>query len=151
MAYSTVEGFAAYFGDRESIQVSNMDNPNATTINRAAIQSALDVASEEIDGYIRTARYTVPMDPAPAVLGPKCNDIARYRLDNYRTREEVRQRYMDSIFWLKDVASGKVTLPIAPSSGGDGANSGIQEKPLCRYYSVPRVFSGANAFPHRGY
>jgi phage gp36-like protein len=157
MAYSTVEEFALYFGDRESIQVSNMDNPNATTINRVAIESALNVASEEIDGYIRTAGYAVPIVPSPSVLGPKCCDIARYRLDNYRTREEVRQRYMDSVFWLKDVATGKVTLPTVPSTGGgsgvpgDGSSGGLQEKPLCRFYTVDRVFSGKVTFPYRGY
>lgn len=151
MAYGTVEEFVAYFGERESIQVSNLDNPNATTINRTAIEAAIEIASDEIDGYLRTAQYTVPIAPAPAILKPKCFDIARYRLDNYRTREEVRQRYMDSIFWLKDVASGKVTLPIGNGSSGGGDEAGAtQERPLCRYYSVDRVFSGQTAFPYRG-
>ena len=53
MSYCAPEAFIGIFGERETINLSNLDEPTATTVNTARLQQALDDASEEIDTYLQ--------------------------------------------------------------------------------------------------
>ncbi|NJR38533.1 MAG: DUF1320 family protein [Leptolyngbyaceae cyanobacterium CSU_1_4] len=106
-------------------------------VEEKILNRALDDADAEADGYLQAAGYTLPLSSVPLILRNKCCDIARYRLDRNRPRDDVRQRYEDAIAFFKDLVNGRVKLPIAMNTGGgDGTNS-IQP----RWYSGDRVFT----------
>lgn len=89
--------------------------------DKAVVDQALASASAEIDGFL-SQRYTLPLDPAPAVLKQYCIDIAVYRMsptDDNRT-EEMRRRYEDAIAFLTKVAEGK--LGLGSDSDGDAVS-----------------------------
>jgi phage gp36-like protein len=111
MPYCAIAEFITTFGEQETVAVSNLYTPSAIAIDETNLEQALTDASALIDGYIQ-GRVTLPLSAlqVPATLKACCADIARYRLDRNRCREEVRMRYEDWIVWLKDVSKGIVNL-----------------------------------------
>jgi phage gp36-like protein len=110
MNYANQEDMINLFGEPEVIELTNLDNPNSETIDTTRLDQALDYASREVDSYLQVAQYQLPLTSFPLVLRNKVADIARYHLDSYRAREDVRQRYEDAVKWLQMLASGKVGL-----------------------------------------
>jgi phage gp36-like protein len=111
MPYCTIAQFIDTFGEQEAIALTNLHRPSEVAIDEDNLTQALTDASAMIDGYIQN-RVSLPLtEPQiPATLKACCADIARYRLDRNRCREEVRIRYEDWISWLKDVSKGIVNL-----------------------------------------
>jgi phage gp36-like protein len=134
MAYATRQDFIAAFGERETLMLTNLDNPNSVTIDPIPLDKALDDATAEIDTYI-ASRYILPLASTPTVVNRYCLDIARYMLDRIRSREDVRLRYEDALKWLGMLASGKVSIgadllgasisQTAPSLDASGARSSV--------------------------
>lgn len=134
MAYAITADFIDAFGERETIMLTNLDNPNTTVINPIPLNKALDDATAEIDTYIGS-RYVLPLASTPSVVNRYCLDIARYMLDRIRSREDVRLRYEDALKWLGMLASGKVSIgadllgssisQTAPSLDASGARSHV--------------------------
>lgn len=133
MPYATQQDFIDAFGEVEAIELTNLDNAAATSVNAPPLTKALTDASATIDAYVG-ARYVLPLSVVPAPLDRHCLDIARYYLDRIRSREDVRARYDDAIKFLTSVAKGTVSLggdlisgqnvsSIAPSLDASGARS----------------------------
>lgn len=118
MPYATQQDFIDAFQEHEAIMLTNLDRPNATTVDSVPMAAALAAASSIIDGYCGQ-RYALPLNPLPLVAKEYCLDIARYRLDRIRSREDVRQRYEDAIRYLEQVGKGLVSL------GADVAGVGV--------------------------
>lgn len=109
--YGTVDLFIEAFGLSEATQLSNLDSPNAEGVNSIPIVRALTDGAAQIDSYIGRI-YTLPLTVIPQVLIPYALDIARYRLDRIRDRENVRARYSDALKWLESVRDGKCHLGV---------------------------------------
>jgi phage gp36-like protein len=134
MAYAIAADFIKAFGERETLMLTNLDNPNSVTIDPIPLDKALDDATAEIDTYIGS-RYILPLASTPTVVNRYCLDIARYMLDRIRSREDVRLRYEDALKWLGMLASGKVSIgadllgssisQTAPSLGASGARTSV--------------------------
>jgi phage gp36-like protein len=134
MAYAIAQNFIDAFGQRETLMLTNLDNPNAVAIDPVPLNKALDDATAEIDTYIGS-RYILPLNSTPSVVNRYCLDIARYMLDRIRSREDVRLRYEDALKWLGMLASGKVSIgadllgasisQTAPSLDASGARSTV--------------------------
>jgi phage gp36-like protein len=124
----------------EAIALTNLEDSDLERIDDKVLNRALEDADAEVDGYLSAAGYTLPLATAPLNLRNKCCDIARYRLDRNRPREDVRQRYEDAIAFLKDLASGRVKLPIG-SSGGDGTLPDSANSIQPQWYTSDRVFT----------
>jgi phage gp36-like protein len=107
--YATISDFIDEIQITETIWLTNLDDPAATAINSNTLNAALIAASEIIDTYCGS-RYSLPLDPAPAVMTAYCIDIARYRLDRVRSREDVRLRYEDVLKFLLQVSRGAVSI-----------------------------------------
>jgi phage gp36-like protein len=109
--YCSAVEFVKLFGEQEAVELTNLCDPCSTTIDEERLEQALTYSSAIIDGYIQN-RVTLPLTALqiPETLKACCADIARYRLDRNRCREEVRIRYEDWISWLKDVSKGVVNL-----------------------------------------
>ena len=97
----------------------------------AVLDAVIARAEGELNSYV-ARRHTVPLDltandeMAEAVRG-KCIDLAAYYLRCRRPGmpQELRDRYLDAVRWLRDVAAGKVTLggvPEPPASGLGGTH-----------------------------
>jgi phage gp36-like protein len=125
--YGTAAQFVEAFGEPETVMLTNLDTPMATAIDPVPLERDLIDAAALIDSYIGR-RYLLPLTVTPGVLIPYSLDIARYRLDRIRNREDVRVRYEDAIKWLESIACGKCALmglgadaltnqPVNPTSG----------------------------------
>jgi phage gp36-like protein len=136
MNYATTADMVELFGNSEMVELTNLDDPGAIAIDQPRLEKALDYASREVDSYLTAAQYQLPLPNVPLVLRNKVADIARYHLDSYRAREDVRQRYEDAVKWLGLLAQGKVSL---------GLDKTTQEQVVTddavTYYSQPKVFT----------
>lgn len=79
----------------------------------ARIEDAIADAERTVDGYLRL-RYTLPLDPVPAILTTWTRSITRYRLHknleaDARTNPIVRD-YRDAIKFLEQVRDGSFSL-----------------------------------------
>lgn len=117
MGYATQADIVAQFGEREVIALADRDNLGV--IDAAILQSALNDASAEIDGYL-VGRYIVPLTVVSRLIVTYCCDIARYRLSGATVTEveTVRSRYKDALRFLEGVRDGKNDLgvDVAPAT-----------------------------------
>jgi phage gp36-like protein len=109
MPYATQSDLVGRFGNRELVQLTNIETPSATSLNGAVADRALADASAEIDTYL-AGRFALPLAVVPSVLVRLCCDIARYRLAENRSTEEMRRRYEDATRVLEQVRDGKLQL-----------------------------------------
>ena len=112
-----------------------MDDPNSVVMDTVVIQRRLDDATAEIDTYLQAAGYSLPLVSTPVVLRNRCCDIARYNLDRIRMREDVQQRYKESIAYLKDLVRGIADLGLAQN------NQPLAVPDAPQWYSGDRVFT----------
>ena len=122
MAYATLDQLVSLFGADEIRTLS--DRQGTGELDEAVISDALERASSEVDSYL-ASRYAVPLaDPVPPVVMMVTADIVRYRLTSGDVSEKdpIITRYKSTVAWLKDVASGVVSLPCAGSAPGETAD-----------------------------
>ena len=109
MTYANPQDFIEAFGENEAIMLTNLDNPNTSIVNLVPLNKALVDASGIIDMYVGN-RYVLPLTVVSTVINGYCLDIARYRLDRIRSREDVRLRYEDALKQLQLVTKGLISL-----------------------------------------
>jgi phage gp36-like protein len=115
MPYATRDEFVEAFELRETVELTNLEDPNATNINTVRLDRALIDAASEIDSYLW--RYQLPLSQSVDWFKP-CNlDIAIYRLYQHNVPEDVRNRYLDWIKKLEMIAKGTMKLPATPIDG----------------------------------
>jgi phage gp36-like protein len=135
MAYITVQDLINLFGEPEIVQLSNLDEPNITTVNSARVNQAI-AWSEDIFHSYASFYYVVPLVFLSGVIPPVVRgillDFTRYQLDANLPREDVRIRYEDGIKWLTLLAAGKVSLGDDIKTKADLA----LEKPLSGPFGV---------------
>lgn len=135
MPYATVADMIAAFSQEEVLQLSNIDYPEATTINEDVVNRAISDAAAQIDGYLAT-RYAVPLaDPVPAIIRNHTCDVARWLLDKDRPRDEVTRRRDLVFYYLKDLSNGKANLP------GLDTNNSTSASDLPLYSSPGRTWT----------
>lgn len=116
MPYATISDIIDIFGENEAIQLSNLSDLSAETVNAARWQAAIQTADRLIDSYL-SQRYDTPLPEGeiPYVLVNCSAEIARYKLDREcKFRESVRADYEDQINWLKGIAKGTYDLGPRP-------------------------------------
>lgn len=121
MSYTSKAEMIERFGEREIVQLTDRDR--AGDVDDALLERAIADAAAEAETYI-AARYTLPLPNVPPALGRVVADIARYRLYDDQSPEEVRDRYRDAVRWLERVARGEVTLAIAQVPRAVGVRAG---------------------------
>jgi phage gp36-like protein len=127
MSYANPSDMAARFPNRDLVQITNED-PTVTTVNNAALTTALADASAEIDAFLG-ARFTLPLADPPAMLNRIAIDIAMYRLQTLRPLADVaeaRRRFEDAIVRLMKIAAGQLTLGPAPDGADAPISAGAQ-------------------------
>jgi len=123
MAYANHQDMIDRFAEQQLVEVTD---PDLVAIKVAALDRALEDASDEIDGYLE-GRYRLPLQQPPRSLRLLACNIAMYRLLSLRqidVMEDQRQRYEDAIKFLRAVANGDINLgltqlgdTVAPAGG----------------------------------
>ena len=123
--YATREDLIARFG--AGVEQLESMHPQGNT----AVESAIQDATEEIDGYL-AGRYDLPLSDVPNNLKRLACDIARYYLYFEHPTELVEKRYEQAIDYLKMVANKKAHLSIL-----DNQNQVTEEKPANAPATMP--------------
>jgi len=91
-----------------------------------AIQ-AINTAQGEVDGYLLSGSYSVPLNPVPNNIQNYTIDIAIYNLavmSGFRSDaadNELKIKYEKALEFLRGVATGKYRIPLAIDSGEEAA------------------------------
>lgn len=107
--YATTTEFEQEVGALETVELTNLDDPSAATVNTTRLEKALLAASGEINSYL-ASRYQIPISPIPSVLRTYCIDIACYRLAKNNPPESFATKYNSAIARLKDIEKGQMQL-----------------------------------------
>ena len=105
--YAQLSDLIKLYGEQTLITLTDKDNNQQ--LQAEVADYALENASQAIDSYIG-GRVDLPLKSPPVVLTRHCCVIARYFLEGHFATEQARKDYEDSIKFLRDVASGLVTL-----------------------------------------
>ncbi len=112
-----------------------------------AVEAALNQASALIDGYL-LIRYTLPLPTIPELLKNFCMDMACWKLApaSDRLTDEITNRAIMALTFLKDVAAGKAVIPGLENGGATGlpedGQSGASSENAA-YFSNPRRTPGS--------
>lgn len=122
MGYATEAEFIETFGLQLTIELTNLEAPDATTVNSTVFIRGATRAAGIIDGYIGS-RYALPLTTVPDLLVTLSMDIQRYQMAHHGQEEDVRQRYEDALKMLEKISKGTIDLglplvdAVAPTSG----------------------------------
>lgn len=128
MAYSTLTDLIERAGEEEILQIADRDNDG--TADPAVIAAAIALADQTIDAFL-SARYVLPLAPAPVIVAKWSIAIARYNLHRDGAPDYVVRDYKDAMAELRDAGAGRLMIPDA---------SGIQPAPT----AVGGVTAGAS-------
>ncbi|MGB0683401.1 MAG: gp436 family protein [Magnetovibrionaceae bacterium] len=108
--YATKADMLNRYSEEELIQLTDREEPYTNAIVDGVLDTALADAGHEIDGYIG-ARYTLPLNPVPALLVPIACALTRAYLHVDAMPEEVSEKRDDALRKLKDISKGTMALP----------------------------------------
>ncbi|WP_299165799.1 DUF1320 domain-containing protein [uncultured Tateyamaria sp.] len=132
MTYASEEDLIRRAGAQEIRQVSDRDRDGE--IDQDVVDAALKSADDMINGYV-AVKYALPLATVPDLLTEWAVSIARYKLHHNGAPDHVDADYKSAVSSLKDVAGGRIALPI---DGGTPAQSGMGAHAS---YSPPQVFT----------
>lgn len=110
MSYATQADLENRFGVEEVLQLT--DPENTGSVGAAVIAAALADAQAVVDGYLRSAGYPLPLVHVPVELVRITCDLVRYYLYENSATPAVKDRRDEAVSWLRDVATGKVSLGV---------------------------------------
>jgi phage gp36-like protein len=131
MPYATLQDYLDTFGQDEMIDLTNLHDTTATTVNTANLTRNQEKATAVIDGMIAscpTVAAAMPFATAPAILKALELDLVRYYLDSLNPRDDVRLRYADALKQLQLIGSCQMSLglpaaTVAPNVGSPSFSS----------------------------
>ncbi|EFO30938.1 putative protein gp36 [Roseibium sp. TrichSKD4] len=142
MAYATADDWLK--AEHSQSYIGDLDGDGETDI--AAVDHALDAASEEMNGWL-ASRYTIPVrhEGALRVLKVHCIAIGTYHMARTANQvsEQIETRYKSSIDYLKAIGAGKADLPmpVASSSGGEAGSTSPASSADVQFTSSEKLFS----------
>jgi phage gp36-like protein len=118
--YSTLTDILAHEEERTLIQLTDDDQGGA--IDEDKVTAAILLVDEEINGYIRSRGYAVPLaDPIPALVMGISRDLAIEELYSRKSElgvpEAVKDKAKRARDKLADIQMGKLSLGIEAASG----------------------------------
>jgi phage gp36-like protein len=99
MNIPTVDDFILFYGELESVEISNLENASEGSVDRCKIQNALDTAYEFVMSYDSLCQLPGKIALRRAIKRLNL-DIARYFLDTLQRREDVTTNYQNCIDFL---------------------------------------------------
>lgn len=137
---ATIDDFVLAFGEQEALELTNLDNPEATIIDGTKLQFALDVADDFIGAYYIRAGSVGKVIIAKSRLLFNLR-VARKLLDLYKDRPQVKEDYEGVLAILKfAIEQGE----IAGVSAEDLGDITVASTAPILSVSQQRVFTRAN-------
>jgi phage gp36-like protein len=126
MAYSDKTYFLGKIKSAEldALTADNNENPQDDYLDQAIL-----AADNMIDGYLSAVITDLPLSPVPEMVKQFSYYIATYflhdRIQYNDIPDRVKSNYDTAINYLKDVASGKATIPDLPVSDEEDSSNFI--------------------------
>jgi phage gp36-like protein len=134
---ASVDDFILAYGLKEAIQLTNIDDAAATSVNAAKLRLAIQDANSLIDSYIemsgKAGMVLISSNRRRTAL-----IIARYYLDTVRRREDVRADYENC---LKQMAA-EMQMSAIRAGGGDSAIDTPQG--IMRSFRIPQRYNSVS-------
>ena len=113
--FATVQLMRDKFGERELIQLTDIEQPYTDQINLTKLQAALDAANSEIESYL-VGRYELPLQTPPAFLIALACDMARYHACTgaMSDNDPIKNRYETAVKTLKEISKGTIGIGGTP-------------------------------------
>jgi phage gp36-like protein len=131
------DDFIVAYGLKEAIQLTNIDDAAATTVNVAKLRMAIQDANSLIDSYIeqsgKAGMVLITSNRRRTAL-----IIARYYLDTVRRREDVKSDYETA---LKQLAA-EMQMTAIRAGGGDSAIDTPQG--IMRSWRIPQRYNSVS-------
>ena len=122
--YLTGEEYAARYGTAETVRLT--DETRSGIADSTKLEAAIGDASDMADAYIGS-RYTVPLLAAPRLVKSIVAALTREALHKTRPTEEVKAAADRARTQLRDIAAGRMTLPI---EGGGVVSSATDQSAI---------------------
>jgi phage gp36-like protein len=134
---ATPDDFIVAYGLKEAIQLTNIDDASATSMNVAKMRMAIEDANALIDSYIeqsgKAGRVLITSNRRRTAL-----IIARYYLDNVRRREDVYKDYVEA---LKQLDAERQMTAIRAGYGDSAIDT---KKGILRSWRVPQRYNSVS-------
>lgn len=131
------DDFIVAYGLKEAIQLTNIDDASATSVNIAKMRMAIEDANALIDSYIeqsgKAGRVLITSNRRRTAL-----IIARYYLDTIRRREDVYKDYVES---LKQLDAERQMTAIRAGHGDSAIDT---KRGIMRSWRIPQRYNGVS-------
>lgn len=108
MGYTDQTKLEAAFGATEILQLTDRNRSGVPDAD--VLEAAIASASDMIDGYLRAAGYTVPLDPndIPQVVVDVTNTLVRATLYVHKKPQQVLDDAKAAFTTLRDIQAGRL-------------------------------------------
>jgi phage gp36-like protein len=131
------DDFIVAYGLKEAIQLTNIDDAAATSVNVAKLRMAIQDANSLIDSYIemsgKAGMVLISSNRRRTAL-----TIARYYLDTVRRREDVRADFESCLKQLQ----AEMAMSAIRAGNGDSAIDTFQG--IMRSWRIPQRYNGVS-------
>jgi phage gp36-like protein len=141
---ASVDDFVLAYGLKEAIQLTNIDDAAATSVNAAKLRMAIQDANSLIDSYIeqsgKAGMVLITSNRRRTAL-----IISRYYLDTVRRREDVRADYESA---LKQLAA---EMQMSAIRAGNGDSAIDTPQGIMRSWRIPQRYNGVSGKGFSGF
>lgn len=123
--YATLQQMTDRFGANLLVALTDRAVVATGAIDAAVVAKALTDASEVIDGYL-AAKYQLPLATVPGMVADLCQSIAIYKLHITSPEDKIARDYQDALKTLRDIADGRLRVPVAGLDPTVTSGSGVQ-------------------------
>lgn len=131
------DDFILAFGLKEAIQLTNMDDASATSVNMAKLRMAIEDANALIDSYIeqsgKAGQVLITSNRRRTSL-----IIARYYLDTVRRREDIYKDYTEA---LKQMNAEREMTAIRAGHGDSAIDT---KRGIMRSWRIPQRYNSVS-------
>ena len=155
--YATISQYIESINGGEAVESSNIDDPNALTIDADHLDRALASASNKINSAL-SMRYAIPVFPSPPDLVRICVRLARWELEIYEVRDVVLKQYEAAIVDLNGyrlglaqlIGSDNKPVPLKPAEPlqTNNAHTGVGQRRTGNEWNIYPTY--APVYPARG-
>jgi len=155
--YATISQYLQVINGGEAVESSNIDDPNALTIDADHIDLALASATNKINSAL-SMRYAIPVFPSPPDLVRICIRLGRFELEQYEVRDVVLKQYEAAIVDLNNyrlglaqlIGSDNKPVPLKPAEPlqTNNAHTGVGQRRTGNEWNIYPTY--APVYPARG-
>lgn len=133
MSYATLTTLTDRFGLTTLVSLTDRGAVATGVVDEDVIDRALADADALIDGYL-AGRYVLPLASVPPLVAGIAAVVAFWNLHIGSPDEKVRKDYDDAMRQLRDIADGRLKLPVAgvepAGTGGTGVRTNDRDRPF---------------------